>query len=276
MSQVVGPRDYHARVQDINPLERRLFDWLSRRSDFVLVTLPVVVFGVVGISGIVVVSVIARRSLIDLYVEWIAIAWVLAGLALYVTAFEAMGAAFIRSRRFRLLELHQTMRDIQAMSWREFEDLVAAIYQSKGYAIEPRGGEDPDGGIDLIVRKDNQRWIVQCKHYRDRWVGERPLRELLGVVTANGATGGVLVACGVFDEHALAFLKGTEKLELIGGDQLRLLIGEAVKSKSADTRCPKCGSDMRERTGRYGPFLGCSNYPACHGWLPMPSAVRAS
>jgi restriction system protein len=263
-------------VQDLNPLERRLFDWLSRRSDFVLVTLPVAVFAAVGVSGIVVVSGVAKRSAVDPYVVWITAAWVLAGMALYVTAVEALGAAFIRSRRFRLLELHQTMRDIQAMSWREFEDLVAAIYQAKGYAIEPRGGDSPDGGIDLIVRKGNLRWIVQCKHWRDRWVGERPLRELLGVVTANGAAGGVLVACGVFDERALAFAKGTEKLELIGGDQLRLLIGEAVQSKSADMRCPKCGSEMRERTGRYGPFLGCSNYPACHGWLPMPSDARAS
>lgn len=231
---------------------------------------------VVGISGVVVVSDITQRSAIDLYVEWIAIVWVLAGMALYVGTIEAMGAAFIRSRRFRLLELHQTMRDIQAMSWREFEDLVAATYQAKGYAIEPRGGDTPDGGIDLIVRKNNLRWIVQCKHYRSQWIDERPLRELLGVVTAKRATGGVFVTCGVFDERALAFAKGTENLELIGGDQLRLLIGEAVQSKSADVRCPKCGSEMRERTGRYGPFFGCSNYPACHGWLPMPSDATAS
>jgi ssDNA-binding Zn-finger/Zn-ribbon topoisomerase 1 len=55
-----------------------------------------------------------------------------------------------------------------------------------------------------------------------------------------------------------------------------LLVGDALQSKSADMRCPKCGSEVRERTGRYGPFWGCSNYPSCHGWLPMPSDVRAS
>jgi len=26
---------------------------------------------------------------------------------------------------------------------------------------------------------------------------------------------------------------------------------------------PSCGGTLRERNGRYGPFLGCSNYPAC-------------
>lgn len=27
--------------------------------------------------------------------------------------------------------------------------------------------------------------------------------------------------------------------------------------------CPKCGNILIERTGRYGSFLGCSNYPKC-------------
>ncbi|MCW6700669.1 NERD domain-containing protein [Anaerococcus sp. NML200537] len=27
--------------------------------------------------------------------------------------------------------------------------------------------------------------------------------------------------------------------------------------------CPKCGSPLEIRTGRYGSFLGCTNYPAC-------------
>ena len=27
--------------------------------------------------------------------------------------------------------------------------------------------------------------------------------------------------------------------------------------------CPKCGSPLEIRTGKYGSFLGCTNYPAC-------------
>ena len=30
-------------------------------------------------------------------------------------------------------------------------------------------------------------------------------------------------------------------------------------------KCPKCGAEMREKTGRYGRFLGCSNWPRCNG-----------
>ena len=29
--------------------------------------------------------------------------------------------------------------------------------------------------------------------------------------------------------------------------------------------CPKCGKPMIKRSGRFGPFLGCSDYPKCKG-----------
>jgi len=31
-----------------------------------------------------------------------------------------------------------------------------------------------------------------------------------------------------------------------------------------DMKCPKCGNDLIEKKGRYGKFIGCSNYPKCH------------
>jgi restriction system protein len=260
-------------LPDLNPWERRLFDWLDRRSDLVRVTFPIAAFLGIGLIGLILISALARHSP-DSYTIWV-IAWLtIAGAALYVAASYSVAATFLRSRRFKLLELHQTMRDIQAMSWREFEDLVAANYVARGYTVEPLGGDGPDGGVDLIARKDNQTWLVQCKHYRDQWVGERPLRELLGVVTARAATGGVVVACGVFDEKALAFAKGSTQLELIGGEQLRDLVANSHRSKASRTSCPSCGSAMREKTGRFGSFLGCTNFPACHGWVAIPSAAK--
>jgi hypothetical protein len=248
---------------------------LERRSDYVLAALPAVVFLGIGLIGFVAISVVAHRSP-DGYVSWV-FAWsTIAAMVLYLASFYSVAVIFLRTHRFKLLELHQTMRDIQAMSWREFEDLVAANYSARGYSVEPLGGDGPDGGVDLIASKDNLTWLIQCKHYRDQWVGERPLRELLGVVAARGAAGGVLVACGVFDDKALAFAKGTTKLELIGGEQLRDLIADVVRAKNSATVCPTCGSPTREKTGRFGPFLGCSNFPACHGWLPMPSEAGQS
>src|SRR4029077_20434929 len=30
-----------------------------------------------------------------------------------------------------------------------------------------------------------------------------------------------------------------------------------------DEPCPECGRPLMERSGRYGPFVGCSGYPEC-------------
>ena len=32
-----------------------------------------------------------------------------------------------------------------------------------------------------------------------------------------------------------------------------------------DQKCPNCGNPMKLRHGRFGPFLGCTNYPSCKG-----------
>lgn len=38
---------------------------------------------------------------------------------------------------------------------------------------------------------------------------------------------------------------------------------EALKKKFSGEKCDKCGKEMEVKVGRYGPFLGCSDYPDC-------------
>lgn len=37
-----------------------------------------------------------------------------------------------------------------------------------------------------------------------------------------------------------------------------------------EQHCPKCDSPMKLRFGRFGPFLGCTKYPECHGIVNIP------
>lgn len=37
-----------------------------------------------------------------------------------------------------------------------------------------------------------------------------------------------------------------------------------------DQNCPKCGSPMQIRHGKFGAFLGCTNYPECKGIVNIP------
>ncbi len=41
-----------------------------------------------------------------------------------------------------------------------------------------------------------------------------------------------------------------------------------------DVVCDKCGHKMVIREGKYGKFLGCSNFPKCHNVMPMPSEEK--
>ena len=39
--------------------------------------------------------------------------------------------------------------------------------------------------------------------------------------------------------------------------------------KEIELRCPRCGSPLYQRSGKFGPFYGCSNYPRCRYTAPV-------
>ncbi|HVF11801.1 MAG TPA: topoisomerase DNA-binding C4 zinc finger domain-containing protein [Actinomycetota bacterium] len=38
---------------------------------------------------------------------------------------------------------------------------------------------------------------------------------------------------------------------------------EQEQPELLDEKCPECESQLQKRRGRFGPFVGCSNYPEC-------------
>ena len=77
-------------MKDLSPLERRIFDWLSRRSDSVLILVQIGVFVVAGVIGVALVSAIGHRSpLADGDSTWLITAVVVAASFLYVSTFYA-------------------------------------------------------------------------------------------------------------------------------------------------------------------------------------------
>lgn len=193
----------------------------------------------------------------------------------------AMISAYGRWKRTRLHE-HVSTRPaasaLNEMSWQEFEMLVGEAFRRKGYAVTETGGGGADGGIDLVLRKDGEKLLVQCKQWRAFKVGVTTIRELYGVMAASGAEGGFVVTSGVFTQDAKAFAEG-RNITLIDGAELSALIKGAQPHLAARTPqvhplasrlCPKCGNAMIKRTAKYGPnagkmFWGCSRFPDCRG-----------
>jgi restriction system protein len=119
---------------------------------------------------------------------------------------------------------------IAQMSWREFEVLVGEHFRQLGFSVTVTGGGGPDGGVDVLLRKGSDRYLVQCKHWRARRVGVEAVRELYGVMAAQRMAGGFVVTSGDFTEEARAFASGRE-VQLINGQALQ----QAVRAQSAAT-----------------------------------------
>ena len=228
-------------------------------------------------------------------------------LAPFIAAGFALMAAALglaRWQRRRLLDRHRSLEALRAMRWQDFERLVGEYYRRRGYGVRETGGGGADGGIDLALKRDGETWLVQCKHFANAAVGVKPVRELLGVVAGEGASGGIFITTSAFTREAEAFARG-QKLELVDGETLLERVKEVQGGKSAApapepagrpaeaakapaasaapppvpadapaVQCPKCGSPMVRRTARQGAnagqvFWGCTNYPACRGTRAM-------
>jgi restriction system protein len=133
-----------------------------------------------------------------------------------------------KDRREDLFERQTSLPDISALTWKEFEKFIGEAYRRQGYEVEERGGSGADEGIDLILRKKGEKVLVQCKHWQAYQVGVNIVRELYGVVAAEGATKGIIVTTGYFTRDAENFAHG-KPLLLIRGNELSRLVEEGQK-----------------------------------------------
>lgn len=204
-------------------------------------------------------------------------------------------SAWRQSRRSELIDdvaLSAAASALEGISWQEFEILVGEAFRLQGYQVTEIGGNGADGGVDLVLRKNGEKFLVQCKQWKAFKVGVDVVRELYGVMAAQGATGGFVVTSGRFTDAATDFSQG-RNLKLIDGPMLVKLIRHAKSShgtmknpdvatphkmatnvESAIPTCPRCVQKMVRRSAKRGanagqPFWGCVSYPSCKGTRPI-------
>lgn len=214
----------------------------------------------------------------------------------YVVPFFCLigaGASVLgRKKRKKLLDDVAEAGDTNAlgsMSWLEFEQMIGEWFRRQGYGITEVGGAGPDGGIDLVLHKNGEKFLVQCKQWRSIKVGVGVVRELYGVMAAERVAGGFVVTSGSFTEDAKKFAQG-RNVELLDGSMLIHVLRAASPARqqsnpeepraAADIQqpvmspCPVCGSNMVRRVAKRGAnagqaFLGCSGYPGCKTTRPI-------
>jgi restriction system protein len=183
-------------------------------------------------------------------------------------------------------------RTVKDSSWDEFELLVGEIYRRRGFRSEFSAGTGADGGIDLVLRRGEERVLVQCKSWNAWKVGPKEIREFFGVLVSDGATRGIFVTTGRFTRDATEFAEG-KPIEMIDGSAFERMLREAATgpgddlldvaswmpaflaaSKVTQPDCPFCRTPMVKRKGRGNLFWGCPTYPKCRGKREMRKHVE--
>lgn len=201
--------------------------------------------------------------------------------------FGAAASAVATSKRKSLAQGvadSKSASSLDGMSWKEFELLVGESFRQKGYKVVELGGNGPDGGVDLVLLKGTEKFLVQCKQWKALKVGVDVVRELFGVMAAKGADGGYVVTSGKFTQDAKEFAKG-RNVFLIDGDALFLMLQQArpvlqrpgstvALTQSDSPNCPQCGAAMVKRQAKRGAhaggtFWGCSAFPGCRGTISI-------
>jgi len=206
--------------------------------------------------------------------------WMLAALCWLAAFLSVLGG---RPRR-RLLDAQSGLNSLRAMNWRELEHLVSEAYRRSGFQVEENGQRGTDGGVDLILRRDGQLTLVQCKQWRTQRVGAPIIREQFGLLTHHRAAATIIVTTGDFTPEARAFAEG-KPIDLIAGPELLALVQSVQREPrpqpptpsppsavaASPLNCPKCGAPMVKRKARQTEslFLGCSTFPACRGTRPI-------
>ena len=116
-------------------------------------------------------------------------------------------------------------------------------------------------------------FILQAKRSK-KDIGITAIQEALGAVSFYHAQKGIVATNRFFTKSAreLAERSGTELWNR--HDIERIMKKSAPAAPEADKEkeqpavketmvCPLCQGSLKERSGKYGKFYGCSNYPTC-------------
>ena len=175
---------------------------------------------------------------------------------------------------------HWDLELLNKLEWKRFEEVVSEYYRLVGYRSEvTRMGAD--GGVDVLLYQQeggSPIIIIQCKSWSQK-VGVKAIRELYGVMAADGVGYGIYATTSDYTKEAKEWVQGKNMQLLSGSDlvsmfnqlpeeHLKSHLENGLKGDFSTPTCPSCNQKMVSRTASKGKsagssFWGCANYPRC-------------
>lgn len=122
--------------------------------------------------------------------------------------------AFVDSFRRKIEQIAERKeKQRQESFWRslspyDFEKEVGEWYLAQGYDVRVTQ-QARDGGVDIVLTKNNRLTYVQCKHYQSK-IGVAACRELGGVMLPNKVKKGVIVTLEGVTTKAKDYCEGAK------------------------------------------------------------------
>ena len=171
------------------------------------------------------------------------------------------------------------------LTWWEFEDYVARLFDALGYQnvrVTPRVA---DGGKDVVMEwadplGGHRMLYVECKHWKLRTVGPKEVKALHSAVLANPKVDeGVLVTTGSFTDGAVAYAERVGVIQLVDRWKLEELIAKAGRMGRPGMWRSGWrgigGQDVKESVDNTGrPRTGSSDGLWVYGCLRAPAPDR--
>jgi HJR/Mrr/RecB family endonuclease len=155
----------------------------------------------------------------------------------------------------------------------EFEDKVAALFQTQGYKVQ----QTPyvrDEGKDAILEKDGKKAYLECKrHDPSNPVGRPTLQRLKGAMSADNIEHGVLVTTGTFSEPARVFAQANG-IKLCDGEWVLRNFMKAgylmpkIEISHFSLMCGKCGESRNFTYSSESQEQTCECGAQVLAWIP--------
>ncbi len=100
----------------------------------------------------------------------------------------------------------------------QFEYEVARVFRLNGFKATVTKGSG-DGGVDIILKKDNYRAIVQCKHHQYP-LSPEPVRALWGIKDDWGADEVIMVASSGLTSASVDFVRNKPNYRVLNLDDI--------------------------------------------------------
>jgi len=177
-----------------------------------------------------------------------------------------------------------SLKLIQEIEWKRFEDLSAAYYLEKGILAKTTS-LGADGGIDIKLYQgdtENATSLVQCKAWNNKQIDAKEIREFRRLLKREKVAKGFYMTSGEFTADAKEMAKAN-KIILINGEMFlsmlvrlpelsqKKLLELAIAGDYKTPTCFACGVKMVKKVNKRGEFWGCKNYPKCRKTMAVKS-----